>query len=188
MYKVPFVALAIGLALSVPASALSTLVESNVSGNDCSGVLGKFPTCSYDGADALIKLEPGDDKKGTEFNSSFGTLDGSEFEIEETGKGTGSFRYTPGEGDPILSYIAVKGGKGFNLFSITGFDGVAYSGEWFTPVKNVGQTSNKHYELSHMTFFGASVPVAPVPLPAGIVLMASALGALGIARGRRKAA
>jgi hypothetical protein len=55
----------------------------------------------------------------------FPTIDGSEFAFtfDPDGTGIGSWTYTPGPGDPMITAFVAKGRSGFNLFASSGNTG-----------------------------------------------------------------
>lgn len=117
-------ALAVGTA---PAQAAHIAVGEFVEGNDCPGAFGaSFGECVLAIGDALTpviaKFEIGaGGVVGTpEINIGlFPTVDGSEwmfdFDITEGEVRSGSWMYTPGTGDPVVTYYSLKYGPGFEV-------------------------------------------------------------------------
>lgn len=77
---------------------------------------------------------------------------------------------------PFISTVP-NPGVGF-----TSFDGLSLTGTVFT--FTVGEPN----EVGFPDYSLAAIDLAPIPLPAGVLLLGGALGALGVARRRRKAA
>lgn len=160
-------------------SAASAVTVSYVSAaNECGE--GGFDACTYDGSPTIIKFG-GRGFSLDEINGLFPSIDGSEFEFTVTEKKdgvepiAGTWKYTPGAGDPAITAYAVKAGKGYNLFTNLTPD-EALGGGWYTPDRK---------GISHITFFDTGM--SPVPLPAGGLLLLGALGALGLMRRRKTA-
>lgn len=144
------------------------------SGNDCSGVFGQgFGNCSYNGSPIIIKFNT---DGAVEINSAlFPTITGNEFSFTPTASGT--WTYTPGPGDPLITAYVAKGGPSFNLFSN---DGDPNSGSWFTPNNPGGNQAG----LSHLSFYDTAVPVQ-VPEPTSMLIFGTALLGLGALARRR---
>lgn len=205
-----FKALIAAAVVSITAGAANAghLGFTNFSGNDCTGANAPsggttgFTTgkglfgCAYDGSPVIARFEFGDDftMTGSSINPAFSSITGGEFTFAKVGNlddGTGkktsgySFTYTAGAGDPNITAFAAKGGNGFNLYD--GYDGNATftMATFLTPLTSNGKNRTG---LSHITFFDtATPPISPVPLPAGGLLLMSAIGLVGYMR-RRKAA
>lgn len=76
--------------------------------------------------------------------------------------------------------LLLKGGDGFAAYLLD--IGAGLSGGWTTLALSVGQNDNQP-ALSHVSLY--TTP-APIPLPAGGLLLITALGGLGIAARRRR--
>jgi len=153
----------------------------------------------------------GDPLPNPEINSSlYSSVDGGEFGwtfASSSSTSSGSWSYEPGVDDPGVKYWAAKGGNFFNLFwtvNETATEGggactgdnlytlaclsealTVTSGDYVTPINS---QNGQNFGLSHLTFYNSEPPVV-IPLPAGGLLLITALGGLGIAaRRRRKAA
>ncbi|MCS6941348.1 MAG: PEP-CTERM sorting domain-containing protein [Geminocystis sp.] len=110
------------------ASALS-LITARYSGNDCSGVFGRFAECYVSPPNSSVKLSPIIAKfdvgqSGPAINTNiFPTVSGQEWSFSpNNGRGfptsasIGSWTYNPGPKDPAIKYWVAKGGNAFNLF------------------------------------------------------------------------
>ncbi len=76
--------------------------------------------------------------------------------------------------------LVLKGGNGFAAYLLDTTAGL--SGEWSTQALTVGNNNNQP-ALSHVSLYTAPTPI---PLPAGGILLISALGGLGFAARRRR--
>ncbi|MEP2473676.1 MULTISPECIES: VPLPA-CTERM sorting domain-containing protein [Rhodobacterales] len=87
-------------------------------------------------------------------------------------------------GSAILELFATENEPGFGLGDFTELAGdfVSFTGTSFT--FTVG---NDNDNVGKADFALAGIEIAPIPLPAGILLLGTALGGLGIARRRKKA-
>ncbi|MBL8225789.1 MAG: PEP-CTERM sorting domain-containing protein [Chromatiales bacterium] len=191
---------AIFLLVAGVAEATPSVLVATIDGNDCAGVFGKPPDCVAEYKDAQGKyiIDPtpliakfdfdftdDDDETGgftTTFTAgNYASITGGEFSFTPTGKGIGTWTYTPGAGDPLITAFVAKGGSNFNLFSYAGtaVNGV-YSGSWQTPV-TCGRNNNQ-CGTSHLSFYNGGVKM---PEPATLTLMG--LGLLGAGFARRRA-
>jgi hypothetical protein len=161
--------------------------------NDCVGFFGSpFGSCIipggvYPGIDdstpVIIKIEDGT----FEINPLFPTIDGSEFSLvfDDAEGTTGTWTYTPGPGDPVITAFVAKGGDFFNLFSHDGSN----TDTWVTP-SACGMGGTQPCGLSHLTFYDSGDGNGgggngEVPEPATLALLGAALIGLGVARRRR---
>ncbi len=190
VFSLKGVAAVITLAVCGMAPAHAAFI-STTEGNDCSGVLGKFPNCvvSADPANGIandtpiiIKINFNDDGSfgQIEINPAYASIDGSEFSFTfgQGGTGTGTWTYTPGTGDPMITAFVAKGGSAFNLFSTLGdYTDVAY----YTPNNPSGGPAG----LSHMSFYNSGDD-HQVPESGTLALLG--LGLLGLGAARRRTA
>ena len=204
------------LATPLPASA-DVLLSVDLSGNDCTGTLGTSPECSVNNSPQIVKFDsPTVGNSGqAEINSAqFPSIDGSEFKITfDNTQGFGTWEYTQGQDDPNVRYWSAKGGPAATVSfyvpdSETAAGGTCFSpgttldslkasgcldqalvvtsGDWLTPLN---PHNNKHYGLSHITFFdtGGGGGGGGVPEPGYITLFG--FGALlGVTAYRRRRA
>jgi hypothetical protein len=181
MFRKAVMAACLSLGFAAFSSTASAALIDTIEGNDCAGVFGQnFNECriptQYDPNQTpiIIKIEDGN----FEINSAlFPTIDGSEFDIDITGQGTGTWTYTPGAGDPLINFFVAKGGPNFNLFSN---DGDPNSDSFFTPTN---PNNNQPFGLSHLSFYDTATTVK-VAEPATLTLLG--LGLLGFALARRR--
>ena len=182
-----------------PAGAATVLVPPSpdelnppsFNGNDCSGRFGQgFANCSIpanidpDQSPIIIKFNFDDGVPGAvEINSGlFPSIDGSEFALNFDGGGsTGTWTYTPGAGDPGITFWVAKGGAFFNLF--TDDSGAAVTtGTWVTPLTFVNGNPT---DLSHIDFYDTT-GVPTVPEPGSLVLVGvGLLGGAWLARRKK---
>ena len=89
--------------------------------------------------------------------------------------------FTVNGSDPFLAQVLNSDDTvGFGSFAGLSFTGTSFT---FTPIDTNDAFGNPDFALAGLEF-----EVAPVPLPAGILLLGGALGGLGLARRKKKAA
>jgi hypothetical protein len=174
--------------LSAVSTVASAALVATIDGNDCAGVFGgSFSECKVpalydpDETPIIIKFNIGG---ATEINSLlFPTISGDEFAFDFTGEGgTGTWTYTPGDDDPVITFYVAKGSDAFNLFSNLGDPN---TDTWQTPVNASGGFSG----LSHLSFYDSDGGEIPVPEPGSLALLGiGLLGIAGLARRRKSAA
>lgn len=196
MKYLKYVVLAAGLAFAAAGGASATTIKSqDYDGNDCAGVFGgtrgtvcKDPIYNSpiiakvnfekddtdqawgkDADDNVVPLNP-----VWEISSSFTSVLKTMFSFSFTADGkTGTWTYAQCADCPgITSYVAKFGNKFTHYY--TDPQTAILSGSW-----SVSQG------LSHLSFYDTDPP--PIPLPAGGLLLVTALGGLVIARRRKKA-
>ena len=177
--------LSAGLALTIGATAADAALIATIDGNDCAGEFGaNFQECKIpaqydlDQSPVIAKFNFSDtgDITSQQINTAlFPSVDGSEFAVTFTmGTWMGTWTYTPGPGDPAVSFVVAKGGPSFNLFD-------ALDDEWYTP-ENPGANRPG---LSHITFYDTDGGGGDVPEPMSIALLGLGLLGIGFARRRR---
>ena len=178
--------------LSAVSSVASAAFVATIAGNDCAGVFGgSFPECKvpalYDPKETpiIIKFDY-DDETGlfskTINSALFPTITGAEFrfDFDVSDGGTGTWTYTPGLDDPVITFFVAKGGPNFNLFSNLGDPN---SDTWFTP----GTPGATNAGLSHLSFYDSDR--GEIPEPGSLALLGLGLiGIAGLARRRKSAA
>jgi hypothetical protein len=158
-----------------PTGAQASPIIETIEGNDCAGVLGRpFENCAYNGSPIIAKFNLENGNFVGQINSTiFPSVTGGEFSISyDSVTNSGSWTYTPGAGDPLITVFVVKWGPQFTVFAN---DGDPNSGSFVIP----GQQG-----LSHISFYDTQVPV---PAPAALALFGVALAGLGLAMRRRAA-
>lgn len=132
-------------------------------------------TAAYGSSPWIIKYDEFEDSDtaGEIFiNALFPTIDGSEFQITfSTDFSAGTWTYTPGPGDPVVTAVAAKGGPSYNFY---------YDADGFTTFEFATPGGQN---LSHITFFDTDA--APIPLPAAGWLLIAGVGGLAALRRRR---
>lgn len=183
--------------------------------NDCSGFFGKAPTCDVGGfLDPAEEISPliakfnfgangpilsGDE--GPEINPDFSTITGNEFSFGDpttTGSdSSGTATYTPGNGDPIWRYLVAKSSTTSRMFWVVdeltncseGDASTNYTKACLldaTPLTSFNWSTATGQGISHISFYDTGA--TPIPVPAAGLLLITALGGLGFAARRRKAA
>lgn len=143
-------------------------------GNDCSGDAGiGFESCMINDSPVIAKYDVG---SGWTFNTqSWSTISADDFDITINGDGTFTWTYTPGAGDPQISWWVSKNSDEYRVYRAPG-----------ATTDTAGLWNGKG--VSHITFYDTSDPNQQVPIPAAAWLLGSGLlGLMGIGR-RRKAA
>ena len=173
-----------------PANATTIQVNDTFPGSDCSGLFGQgFDNCKIpitfdpNQSPVIIKFGFGDEAGLVQISSAFPTITGSEFAFTISGNGSsGSWTYTPGDGDPGITFWVAKGGNFFNLFTDSSGNPVT-SGTWLTPLNPANE---QRFGLSHLTFYDTGGrPPTEIPEPGTLLLAGAALAALGMMRRRR---
>ena len=192
-------------AIMAGSGAASAAVLGPTSGNECGA--GGFSDCSLtiNGTASPAVIKFGSNFDVSDISTFYPSVSGEEFSffniIEDEGEVDGAaFTYTLGEDDPDLSGYAVFAAGSYLLYDseeLTFEDGV-YIGS-FTTFGLGNNENNPAPGLSHITFFGGERPgdggelpdggggdptLAPIPLPAGGLLLMTGLAGLAVSRRR----
>ncbi|TGD61786.1 VPLPA-CTERM sorting domain-containing protein [Tabrizicola sp. WMC-M-20] len=176
-------ALAVAFALGGGVASAATIEYKDYTGrptpNDCSGVFGQgFDECEDPrGSPVIAKWDIDEDK--WEINSMFSDVLSSMFTVKIISDTTGNWTYDPGTCTlcTVVTSFVIKTGAGFRWYYTDPKEAI-YSGVW--DVSDLGRGQG----ISHITFYDTAP--APIPLPAGGLLLVTALGGLAIARRRKK--
>jgi hypothetical protein len=176
------------IGLTTLGSAAQAAFVQEFEGSDCAGEFGDPPNCVVpafpesgipEPTPLILKIDLNDDGSVAELTFGvFDSIDGSEFTLDfgdDGNTGTGTWVYTPGEGDPLIGAYVAKGGDNFNLFSN---DGDPNSGDYFTPNNGSGNPAG----LSHITFYDTH----DAPVPATLALLGFGLFGLSWMRRNRR--
>ena len=187
------------LALAGGTGAASAAVVGPIPGNECGS--GGFSSCTQtingNVTPAIVKFNSNFEVSDT--STLFPSITGEEFSFFDilTSEGEvegASFNYTLGTDDPGITGFAVFSAGDFLLYDSSEFtfDSGVFSGS-FTTAGLGNNPNNPTPGLSHITFFDTAAPdgpgnggetPAPIPLPAGGLLMLTGLA--GLAAVRRK--
>lgn len=169
----------IGAVLLLSGGAQAATMVATIDGNDCAGVWGKpFEDCKspdeYGASPIIAKFDA--DGTTSEFNSLFGSVDGSEFDVSISGD-TVEWTYTPGTDDPIITVVTLKYGP---MFDVWYADGASILSGMFSTADGK--------DISHVSFYdsdGDDPGGFEIPVPASLPLLLAGLGGLGV-MSRRK--
>jgi hypothetical protein len=181
-----------GTVLSLPGAQAATLIAT-IPGNDCAGVFGSGANCVTTGTFNNVTLVQTPLIAKFDFNENTGAITattigaqfvgivtGAEFTFSGQTTGTLTYTYTPTGQDPLITYVAAKGGPNFNLFSTN-----LNTDTVFTPANGGGNRP----AFSHISFYDTSVsPPVTVPEPMSLALFGAGLLGLGVARRARRQA
>jgi hypothetical protein len=173
--------------------------------NDCSGDFGSPPNCVYESQDDYYFSGPGAGAAAAYTTNNYGTLNqiakiDDPFDATPVvsagsilGAGTFAFEvigsdlkwtYNPNGSLAAVFAFSIKGGNKYNVWEFdtapTASGGSQMFTGWFSP------QGNSTSDISHITFFGKEI--AAIPLPAGGLLLITALGGLGMASRRLRKA
>ncbi len=159
-------------------------------GNECGA--GGFSACTFDGSPSIIKFENnGGNLVVGDINTAFPSITGNEFSFVNDivdGELIGiAFSFLMGAGDPGITAVIVKAGNKFASTSSFSVDGNLFTGFVSTADAGLTNKKGKAQGVSHITFFDSYVPPSPIPVPAGGLLLLTALGGIAALRRRKSA-
>jgi hypothetical protein len=178
--KIAFAAAALSLAFGAPALAATSLVS------PCTLSVGS--SCLFKGnINAQLTGNNSVGAADDAYNAQTPTpnpllnLAGMSFIVDQT-SGFGANQTTGSITAPFLvSYYAVKAGNFFELFEIA----PSTTFNWSTAGIHVGNSPNAP-AISHIEYFGSSIPTGAVPEPATWAMMVIGFGGLGAVLRRRR--
>jgi len=173
--------------LATVSSAATFSYHSTVaSSNECGA--GGFDSCTLFGSPTIAKYEYDDGVYGGNElnNTSFPSIDGSEFSVSLASNGSGTWSYTPGVGDPVVvtGFVVKAGsgssGAGYSIYTWDDTSGTDFSSiAWDT-------STLRNKALSHITFFDTGATISTIPLPAAGWMLLAGLGGIAALRRRKK--
>jgi hypothetical protein len=176
------------MAFGTSANAGFVLTNSPYLGqNDCAGTFGTpkstTETCvAPNGSPLIVKFDFNDNGGITDITTgAFGGSDAywTSLFTFSFANGLGSWTYTPGAGDPLITAFVAKGGNDFNYY-----EGSGNSSSFNTPTTCGNPSRPGPCGLSHLSFYDSDS--YQMPEPSTVALLGIGLLGAGVAR-RRKA-